>query len=75
MQAMVKAKDMKGRDAVWFLVENHQYELLDSVEMNEVVNNLWYGNRDVTGSLFEASSSFRLLDKSDRSKSLALGDG
>jgi len=61
MKQLLKEKDFSGRNALWYMAQNNVYRVLDTRIMDRIISDYWRSEFDVTGSLFEASTSYRIL--------------
>ena len=61
LKQLLKQKDFHGNDALYYMALYNVYTILDTSSTDRILQDFWKSNIDVTGYLFEASTSFRLL--------------
>lgn len=49
---------------LWYIAEHNIYEILGTKVMDRIMQDYWRSNIDVTGTLLEASTAYRVLSKS-----------
>jgi hypothetical protein len=57
LKILLKEKDFKGRDVYWYMSDND----VDTRIMDRIIQDAWRSDIDTTGTMFEASTSYRIL--------------
>jgi hypothetical protein len=64
LKLILKQNDLFGRDLLWYISEHGIFSILDTKVMDRIIQDFWNSNIDITGSFFEASTTYQILMKS-----------
>ena len=61
LKSMLKHKDMRGNNSIYYMSLYHVYNVLDTKCSDRILQDFWKSNIDVTGNILECSTAFRLI--------------
>jgi hypothetical protein len=65
MKALLKEKDLSGRNGFWYMAQNSVHRVLDTRIIDRIISDYWKSDVDVTGTIMEASTSYRIIKLDD----------